>query len=58
MERDNPIHLPIEEKELLKEEILAFIQVCQTGQPAPTNGDEGGGSDSSGTDDCLSSAFE
>ena len=41
VERDNPIHLPIEEKEPLKEEILAFIQVCQTGQPAPTNGDEG-----------------
>ena len=37
----SPIHLPVEEKEPLKEEVAAFIEVCQTGQPAPTNGDEG-----------------
>ena len=41
VERASPIHLPVEEKEPLKEEVAAFIEVCQTGQPAPTNGDEG-----------------
>jgi len=41
VERASPIHLPVEEKEPLKEEVAAFIGVCQTGQPAPTNGDEG-----------------
>ena len=41
VERASPIYLPVEEKEPLKEEVLAFIKVCQTGQPAQTNGDEG-----------------
>ena len=41
VERASPIHLPVEEKEPLKEEVAAFIEVCQTGKPAPTNGDEG-----------------
>ena len=29
------------EKEPLKQEVGAFIQVCQTGSPATTDGDEG-----------------
>ena len=41
VERASPIHLPLEEKEPLKEEVTAFIEVCRTGQPALTNGDEG-----------------
>ena len=41
VERASPIHLPVEEKEPLKEEVAAFIEVCRTGQPAPTDGDEG-----------------
>jgi len=41
VERASPIHLPVEEKEPLKEEVAAFIEVCQTGKPALTNGDEG-----------------
>ena len=41
VERASPIHLPILEKEPLKEEVAAFIEVCRTGQPAPTDGDEG-----------------
>ena len=41
VERASPIHLPVKEKEPLKEEVAAFIEVCRTGQPALTNGDEG-----------------
>ena len=41
VKRTNPVHLPVEESEPLKEEVLAFIKVCQTGQPAPTDGNEG-----------------
>ena len=41
VERASAIHLPVEEKEPLKEELAAFIEVCRTGQPAPTDGDEG-----------------
>ena len=41
VKRANPVHLPVEESEPLKEEVLAFIKVCQTGQPAPTDGNEG-----------------
>ena len=41
VERSSPIHLPVEEKEPLKEEVAAFIEVCRTAQPAQTDGDEG-----------------
>ena len=41
VERASPIHLPVDEKEPLKQEVSAFIEVCRTGQPALTNGDEG-----------------
>ena len=41
VERASPIHLPVDEKEPLKEEVLAFIEVCRTGQPALTDADEG-----------------
>ena len=41
VERASPIHLPVEEKEPLKQEVSAFVDVCRTGQPAVTNGDEG-----------------
>ena len=41
VERDSPIYLPVDEKEPLKQEVGAFIQVCQTGSPATTDGDEG-----------------
>ena len=41
VERASPIHLPVDEKEPLKQEVTAFADVCRTGQPAVTNGDEG-----------------
>ena len=41
VERADPVHLPVEESEPLKEEVLAFIKACQTDQPAPTDGNEG-----------------
>ena len=41
VERASPIHLPVDEKEPLKQEVTAFADVCRTGQPALTNGDEG-----------------
>lgn len=41
VERASPIHLPVAEKEPLKQEVSAFIDVCRTGQPALTDGDEG-----------------
>ena len=41
VERASPIHLPVEEKEPLKEEVSAFVEVCRTGQPALTDADEG-----------------
>ena len=41
VERANPIHLPVKGNEPLKEEVLAFIKVCQTGQPTLTDGNEG-----------------
>ena len=41
VERANPVHLPVKESEPLKEEVLAFIKVCQTGEPALTDGNEG-----------------
>lgn len=41
VERSSPIHLPVDEKEPLKEEVSAFIEVCRTGQPALTDADEG-----------------
>lgn len=41
VERASPIHLPVAEKEPLKQEVSAFIDVCRTGQPALSNGDEG-----------------
>ena len=41
VERASPIHLPVDEKEPLKEEVSAFVEVCRTGQPALTDADEG-----------------
>ena len=41
VERANPVHLPVKENEPLKEEVLAFVKVCQTGEPALTDGNEG-----------------
>ena len=41
VERASPLYLPVEEKEPLKQEVQAFIDVCRTGQPALTDGDEG-----------------
>ena len=41
VERANPVHLPVKEDEPLKEEVLAFVKVCQTGEPALTDGNEG-----------------
>jgi len=41
VERANPVHLPVKENEPLKEEVSAFVKVCQTGEPALTDGNEG-----------------
>ena len=41
VERATPVHLQVEENEPLREEVSAFIRVCETGQPALTDGNEG-----------------
>lgn len=41
IERASPIYLPVQEKEPLKQEIMAFMDVCITGNTPLTNGDEG-----------------
>ncbi len=41
IERASPLTLPLEEAEPLQEEVKAFINVCATGAPALTDGDEG-----------------
>ena len=38
--RSKPLHLPLEEAEPLKQEMQAFIDCCETGQPAPTGIDD------------------
>ena len=40
IERASPIALPVAESEPLKEEVAAFVEVCQTGSPAKTDIEE------------------
>lgn len=40
IERASPITLPVAESEPLKEEVSAFVEVCQTGSPAKTDIEE------------------
>ena len=41
VERASPNYLPVAENEPLKQEVRAFAELCKTGAPALTNGDEG-----------------